>query len=98
MTTIPARLARTTMRSTSPEMARKRVLDLYREWMRAVSALRTSSRDGVGSDLPETTFFLPGVFFGRTVFFLLFLRLSLSSVPFSFHLLSFSFSSCRACR
>ncbi|EIM84460.1 uncharacterized protein STEHIDRAFT_148497 [Stereum hirsutum FP-91666 SS1] len=41
MTTIPARLARTTMRSTSPEMARKRVIDLYREWMRAAPEICT---------------------------------------------------------
>ncbi|THH04499.1 hypothetical protein EW146_g10161 [Bondarzewia mesenterica] len=35
MTTIPARLARTTAVSTSPEHARQRVLKLYRHWYRA---------------------------------------------------------------
>ena len=36
MTTIPARLARTTAVSVSPTHARQRVLQLYRDWYRAV--------------------------------------------------------------
>jgi NADH dehydrogenase (ubiquinone) 1 alpha subcomplex subunit 6 len=36
MTTIPTRLARTATQSTSSAHQRKRVLDLYREWMRGV--------------------------------------------------------------
>lgn len=36
MTTIPTRLARTATVSTSSVHQRKRVLDLYREWMRGV--------------------------------------------------------------
>lgn len=37
MTTIPARLARTARPSGSPEIARKRVIQLYRDWYRSVS-------------------------------------------------------------
>jgi hypothetical protein len=36
MTTIPTRLARAAAVSTSSGHQRKRVLDLYREWMRGV--------------------------------------------------------------
>jgi hypothetical protein len=36
MTTIPTRLARAATSSTSSVHQRKRVLDLYREWMRGV--------------------------------------------------------------
>jgi hypothetical protein len=39
MTTIPTRLARTATVSTSSVHQRKRVLDLYREWMRGVRLL-----------------------------------------------------------
>ncbi|KAF8578893.1 NdufA6 NADH-ubiquinone oxidoreductase 14.8 kDa subunit [Ramaria rubella] len=35
MTTIPARLARTTRSSSSPSEARSRVIQLYRDWYRA---------------------------------------------------------------
>ncbi|TFY77024.1 hypothetical protein EWM64_g6988 [Hericium alpestre] len=35
MTTIPARLARPTTTSSGPEQARKKVLQLYRDWYRA---------------------------------------------------------------
>lgn len=37
MTTIPSRLAQVARMSGSPEEARKRVIDLYRDWVRAVS-------------------------------------------------------------
>ena len=37
MTTIPARLARTTLQSPTLEHARKRTIQAYREWYRAVS-------------------------------------------------------------
>lgn len=36
MTTIPTRLARAATQSTTSAHQRKRVLDLYREWMRGV--------------------------------------------------------------
>ncbi|KZT03304.1 NADH-ubiquinone oxidoreductase Complex1 subunit [Laetiporus sulphureus 93-53] len=36
MTTIPSRLARTTHISASPEEARRRVIQLYRDWYRGV--------------------------------------------------------------
>jgi NADH dehydrogenase (ubiquinone) 1 alpha subcomplex subunit 6 len=42
MTTIPTRLARTAAVSTSSVHQRKRVLDLYREWMRGVRLLEIS--------------------------------------------------------
>lgn len=37
MTTIPARLARTTRISSSPSEARSRTIQLYRDWYRSVS-------------------------------------------------------------
>ena len=39
MTTIPSRLAQVSHFSSSPEEARRRVIDLYRGWVRAVSRL-----------------------------------------------------------
>ena len=42
MTTIPTRLARAATQSTSSVHQRKRVLDLYREWMRGVCVFHPS--------------------------------------------------------
>ncbi len=44
MTTIPTRLARAAAVSTSSVQQRKRVLDLYREWMRGVRFLSSFAR------------------------------------------------------
>jgi hypothetical protein len=52
MTTIPTRLARAATSSTSSVHQRKRVLDLYREWMRGVRLLSSLTL------LPSCHFFL----------------------------------------
>ncbi len=44
MTTIPTPLARAAAVSTSSVQQRKRVLDLYREWMRGVRFLSSFAR------------------------------------------------------